>query len=187
MGIYQFSFFLGAASGAILGGSLTDRLGFHQALIVGAVLTVAVLFAFVFIIGCGDGGGDGDSTPTYDATGEWTITSSAFRLVKGECTLDEEMTQATVDTIDVVQDGDSFTSTGEDGEEVTGRVDGAVYSYVIGERVTNDDGDLVDIVRTMTATFSSATSFSGKVTLELIAVETRASCVFEQDMTGEKN
>jgi MFS family permease len=40
MGIYQFSFFLGAASGAMIGGSLTDRLGFHRALIAGSVLTL---------------------------------------------------------------------------------------------------------------------------------------------------
>ena len=147
---------------------------------------LAALIAFVFIIGCGDGG-DGDSAPTYDATGEWTVSSSAFRLVSGVCVVEEDMAQPTVDTIDVDQDGDTFTSTGEDGEEVEGQVNGAVYTYVIGYRVTNDDGELVDIVRSMTATFSSATSFSGKVTLEMVAVETRVSCVFEQDITGEKN
>jgi len=40
MGLYQFSFFLGSASGAILGGLLTDLLGFHWALLVGAGLTL---------------------------------------------------------------------------------------------------------------------------------------------------
>jgi MFS family permease len=50
MGIYQFSFFLGAASGAILGGSLTDRLGFHQAFTIGAVLTLlGAIVALIFL------------------------------------------------------------------------------------------------------------------------------------------
>ena len=50
MGIYQFSFFLGAASGAIIGGVLTDRLGFHQAMLVGAVMTfVGAVFALLFL------------------------------------------------------------------------------------------------------------------------------------------
>jgi len=50
MGIYQFSFFLGAAGGAIIGGALTDRLGFHQALLVGAVLTfLGAVIALIFL------------------------------------------------------------------------------------------------------------------------------------------
>lgn len=50
IGIYQFSFFLGAASGAILGGSLTDWLGFHQAMIVSSVLTtLGAVIAFIFL------------------------------------------------------------------------------------------------------------------------------------------
>jgi MFS family permease len=50
IGIYQFSFFLGAASGAILGGSLTDWLGFHQAMIICSVLTtLGALIALLFL------------------------------------------------------------------------------------------------------------------------------------------
>jgi MFS family permease len=50
MGIYQFSFFLGAASGAMIGGTLTDRLGFHQALTTGAILTLTgAVIALIFL------------------------------------------------------------------------------------------------------------------------------------------
>ena len=50
MGFYQFSFFLGAASGAILGGSLTDSLGFHQAFTVSAALTLlGAIVALIFL------------------------------------------------------------------------------------------------------------------------------------------
>ena len=49
VGVYQISFFLGASGGAILGGLLTDWLGYHQAMGFGASLTllgaiVALLF-----------------------------------------------------------------------------------------------------------------------------------------------
>jgi MFS family permease len=49
VGAYQFAFFLGSASGSLLGGLLTDWLGYHQAMGVGASLsaagaTVALLF-----------------------------------------------------------------------------------------------------------------------------------------------
>ncbi len=48
IGIYQTSFFLGASGGAILGGLLTDWLGYHQALGIGALLTL--LGAFIALI-----------------------------------------------------------------------------------------------------------------------------------------
>ncbi len=41
VGVYQFAFFLGSASGSLLGGLLTDWLGYHQAMGVGASLTAA--------------------------------------------------------------------------------------------------------------------------------------------------
>lgn len=49
VGIHQISFFLGSSSGSILGGFLTDQLGYHQAMGIGAALTftgavVALLF-----------------------------------------------------------------------------------------------------------------------------------------------
>lgn len=50
MGMYQFAFFLGAASGAILGGTLTDRFGFHPAMMVGAVLTLIGAFIALFFL-----------------------------------------------------------------------------------------------------------------------------------------
>ncbi len=40
VGIYQTSFFLGASSGAIIGGLLTDLLGYHRAMVVAAGLTL---------------------------------------------------------------------------------------------------------------------------------------------------
>lgn len=48
VGIYQLSFFLGAASGAILGGLLTDWLGYRQAMALAAGLTLlgAILALF---------------------------------------------------------------------------------------------------------------------------------------------
>ena len=50
VGLYQISFFLGASSGAILGGFLTDWLGYHQALGIGAALTlVGALIALLFL------------------------------------------------------------------------------------------------------------------------------------------
>jgi len=48
--MYHFSFFLGAASGAILGGILTDALGFHPTMLVGAALTLlGALIALIFL------------------------------------------------------------------------------------------------------------------------------------------
>ena len=49
VGLYQFSFFLGSAGGSMLGGVLTDLLGFNQTMIISATLTllgavVALLF-----------------------------------------------------------------------------------------------------------------------------------------------
>jgi MFS family permease len=41
VGIYQVAFFLGSSGGSLLGGFLTDRLGYHNAMIVGAGLTLA--------------------------------------------------------------------------------------------------------------------------------------------------
>jgi MFS family permease len=50
IGIYQFSFFLGASGGAMLGGVLTDLLGFDQTMIVGAALTfIGAVIALIFL------------------------------------------------------------------------------------------------------------------------------------------
>jgi MFS family permease len=50
VGIYQLSFFLGASGGAMLGGVLTDMLGFHQTMIVGAALTfMGAVIALIFL------------------------------------------------------------------------------------------------------------------------------------------
>lgn len=50
VGLYQISFFLGGAGGAILGGFLTDWLGYHPAMGVGAGLTlVGAIIALLFL------------------------------------------------------------------------------------------------------------------------------------------
>ncbi len=50
IGMYHFSFFLGAASGAILGGILTDMLGFHQAMLAFAFLNLlGAVIALIFL------------------------------------------------------------------------------------------------------------------------------------------
>ena len=50
IGIYQVSFFLGSASGSLLGGFLTDRLGYHSAMSIGAGLTlIGALVALIFL------------------------------------------------------------------------------------------------------------------------------------------
>ena len=50
VGVYQVSFFLGASGGALLGGFLTDKLGYHQTMIAGASLTlVGALVALTFL------------------------------------------------------------------------------------------------------------------------------------------
>jgi len=50
IGYYQLSFFLGASGGAMLGGVLTDWLGFHQTMIVGASITLmGAIIALVFL------------------------------------------------------------------------------------------------------------------------------------------
>ncbi len=50
IGIYQLSFFLGASAGAMIGGVLTDLLGFHQTMIVGAALTfMGAVCALIFL------------------------------------------------------------------------------------------------------------------------------------------
>jgi MFS family permease len=50
VGIYQTSFFLGASAGAVLGGILTDWLGFHQAMGIGAALTLlGAIIALIFL------------------------------------------------------------------------------------------------------------------------------------------
>jgi MFS family permease len=50
IGIYQLFFFIGASGGAILGGVLTDWIGFHQTMIAGAALTLTgAIIAFVFL------------------------------------------------------------------------------------------------------------------------------------------
>jgi MFS family permease len=50
VGLYQFSFFLGSATGSILGGVLTDLLGFNQTMIISASLTFfGALIALLFL------------------------------------------------------------------------------------------------------------------------------------------
>ena len=50
VGIYQISFFLGSAGGAMLGGVLTDWLGFHQTMIVGASLSfIGAIITLIFL------------------------------------------------------------------------------------------------------------------------------------------
>ncbi|MFH1635024.1 MAG: MFS transporter [Chloroflexota bacterium] len=50
IGIYQFSFFMGASGGAMLGGVLTDLLGFHLTMIVNAALTLlGAVIALIFL------------------------------------------------------------------------------------------------------------------------------------------
>jgi MFS family permease len=50
VGIYQISFFLGASSGSILGGFLTDWLGYHWAMGIGASLTlIGAIIALLFL------------------------------------------------------------------------------------------------------------------------------------------
>ena len=50
VGVYQISFFLGASGGAMLGGFLTDWLGYHQALGIGATLTLAGAFVALLFL-----------------------------------------------------------------------------------------------------------------------------------------
>ncbi len=50
VGLYQVSFFLGASSGAMVGGVLTDWLGYHQTMVVGASLTLlGAIIALLFL------------------------------------------------------------------------------------------------------------------------------------------
>lgn len=50
VGRYHFFFFLGAALGAALGGLLTDRIGYHNAMITAALLTLTgALIALIFL------------------------------------------------------------------------------------------------------------------------------------------
>jgi MFS family permease len=50
VGLYQTAFFLGASTGAILGGLLTDWLGYHAMLGLGAVVTLAgAIIALIFL------------------------------------------------------------------------------------------------------------------------------------------
>jgi len=50
VGVYQTTFFLGAAGGALLGGLLTDALGYHQAMITGASVTcLGAIIALIFL------------------------------------------------------------------------------------------------------------------------------------------
>jgi MFS family permease len=50
VGFHQVSFFLGAASGSLLGGFLTDTLGYHQAMITNACLTLlGAIIALLFL------------------------------------------------------------------------------------------------------------------------------------------
>jgi MFS family permease len=50
VGFYQLSFFLGVSAGALLGGLLTDMVGYHQAMVAGAALTfVGAIIALVFL------------------------------------------------------------------------------------------------------------------------------------------
>jgi MFS family permease len=50
VGLYHISFFAGASGGAVLGGLLTDRLGYHTAMSVGAAVTLlGALVAWAFL------------------------------------------------------------------------------------------------------------------------------------------
>lgn len=50
VGAYHFSFFLGSAGGSLLGGILTDALGYHQAMSISAGLTfVGAVVALIFL------------------------------------------------------------------------------------------------------------------------------------------
>lgn len=50
VGIYQTFFFLGSSGGSLLGGFLTDKLGYHQAMGIGAGLTlIGALVALIFL------------------------------------------------------------------------------------------------------------------------------------------
>lgn len=50
VGLYQTAFYLGSAGGAMLGGFLTDGLGYHRAMFVGAMLTLAGALAALFFL-----------------------------------------------------------------------------------------------------------------------------------------
>jgi len=50
IGIYQVSYFLGTSGGALLGGFLTDSLGYHQAMSIGACFTlIGAIVALIFL------------------------------------------------------------------------------------------------------------------------------------------
>ena len=50
IGIYHVSFFLGSAGGSLLGGFMTDRLGYHEAMSISAGLTfVGAVIALIFL------------------------------------------------------------------------------------------------------------------------------------------
>jgi len=50
IGLYHVSFFLGAAGGALLGGFLTDLVGFHQAMVIGSCVSLCgAFFALVLL------------------------------------------------------------------------------------------------------------------------------------------
>lgn len=85
VGIYQFSFFLGAASGAILGGILTDWLGYRPAMVISAGLSlVGALATLLFLPETGQGS---KGTPAVDVveesdekTGNWPQLLSAIGI-----------------------------------------------------------------------------------------------------------
>ena len=56
IGLYQFFFYLGASAGAVLGGVLTDWLGYQRAMLVEALLTLlGAVFALLFLPETGPG------------------------------------------------------------------------------------------------------------------------------------
>ncbi len=80
VGIYQISFFMGAASGAILGGLLTDWANYHQAMGVGASLTLlGAIIALLFLPETRDLRGLADETKTPPSAASTHLTLAGQR------------------------------------------------------------------------------------------------------------
>ena len=123
------------------------------------------------------------STPVYDASGEWVLHVSGFKLRSGECPLADD--QGYDERVVIEQKGQFFTITVGEGTSERGAIDGAIYRHQGAERGTDITGMQFSVTSESTFELTSPVAAVGSTRMT-IDFQDGSQCVLDFQFSGER-